>query len=306
VDIQEAAVKPAGTMFKSVALTMSLEAEVHALAARAKAEGKTFTWKAEEAGLAVSADEDLLRRAFRLAGDRMLDDSPAGSIVHATAAAGGGVVRIRIMAPPPSPDAPHGTTAESVELAFIHLAIEFMGGQCAAASMPDLGTSLEIDLPVPSPATSVGSPTKAGASGDPVTTAQAGSGGDPVTAAKAGGSGDPVTTAVAGSGGDPVTFPAEPVAEPVEAAPPPALESIPAITPLDDAVAMASMEADAWAPAAPPPETKPKLVHTPPPPPQEQPQAPAAKDAPGAETPAGDAAAGNIKIIGRRTHELGE
>jgi hypothetical protein len=163
VDVQEAAGKPPGTWLKSVSVTMSLAAEVHALEARAKVEGKTFTWRAEEMGLAVAADEDLLRRAFRLAGDRILDDAPAGTSVHALASGGGGTVRLRITAPPAGADAPPGGIAESVELAFVHMAIEFMGGESGTVSTADMGMSVDMVLPAagaaPVPSSPAAAPT---------------------------------------------------------------------------------------------------------------------------------------------------
>ena len=75
-------------------------------------EGKTFTWQIAESRLASLADEDLLRRAFRLAGDRLLDETAPGGHVRSFSSGNGGTVRLRITAPPVAPDAlPDGTTA---------------------------------------------------------------------------------------------------------------------------------------------------------------------------------------------------
>ena len=246
--------------------------------------------------------------------------------------------QVRIAAPAAGEDSPHGTAAESVEVGFVHMAIEFMGGQCAAATTADLGSSVEIDLPIPgaapvqparapahevasihhapappaspppsAPATESPPPSPAPPVQEPVPAA-------PVPPAVESAPAAPPSVETApqsASGWQPAqaapTVPSLPAPTPLAVEPvlpPPVLESVPPITPLDDALTMVSMEADAWAPAAPPPEAKPKLVHTPPPPPQEEPKAPLAKDVSKGETPADESVAGNIKIIRTPTYKL--
>src|SRR5688572_8597960 len=101
-----------------VSLGIALEPVLRALDARAKAEGITFAWTANEVGLAVAADEDLLRRAFRLATERVMDDVPKGGSVRASAATGGGSVRLRVTGSAPTDEAAPFSVSEPVEIGF--------------------------------------------------------------------------------------------------------------------------------------------------------------------------------------------
>lgn len=133
-----------------VSLTAALEPVVKQLAARATAEGKSYTFNAESLGLAASANEDLLRRAVRLASNRALDEAQRGGNVRVTASGmSGGVTRIRIQATPPAEDSGQVGQVVPAEIGFARLAVEQMGGKFTAARTPEQGLLVDMVLPVP-------------------------------------------------------------------------------------------------------------------------------------------------------------
>lgn len=131
-----------------VSVGVALEPAVRGLEARAKASEVSFGWSAKEVALAVAGDEDLLRRAVRLAGERVMDDVPKGGSVRIAAATDGRAVRVRITGSAPPPDSAFSVT-EPVEIGFARLAVERMGGKVTCVRTPDSGSMIDLLLPAP-------------------------------------------------------------------------------------------------------------------------------------------------------------
>ncbi len=132
-----------------VSVGSALEPAIRSLDARAKAAEVAFGWTANEIGLAVAGDEDLLRRAFRLAAERVLDDVPKGGSLRAAAATGGGAVRIRITGSALTDEDTAFSVTEPVEIGFARLAVERMGGKVTCVRARESGSMIDLILPVP-------------------------------------------------------------------------------------------------------------------------------------------------------------
>lgn len=132
-----------------VTLGPAVEPALKALEARAKAAEITYGWTANEIGLAVAGDEDLLRRAFRLAAERALDDVPKGGSFRASASTGGGAVRLRITGSAVTDEEAVFAVSEPVEIAFARLAVEGMGGKLTCTRSRESGSMIDLVLPLP-------------------------------------------------------------------------------------------------------------------------------------------------------------